>query len=246
MTTITAQEVNVEVGGQTWFTVSPDGFGFHEFAGPIGDGIIRLWWEGGERTYDISAALGGRTQAFMTLGMSEGFGITSDVLLASEDMTSEQAHEAFDEGAEAVRLQPFLLPWSPGNAAEMRGRGAIARGLHQPGYITPVNIIASCVCDECSQSFLTRSSYCAADDSVYMYCSNGRHVLIKPRNHAGLGQLEADLPACAACAGTFALDNPLNCPHCTATFIGRAWWPRERGEEHYATWLYSDAPQSAG
>jgi hypothetical protein len=118
-----------------------------------------------------------------------------------------------------------FMPECAGDPKELVGRGLFFRGLHFSGTITASYVSALCICDACAKSFRLQSFHAGFGGNAYFYCSNQPHTLMiseyeegappalgQPQDLEALARLEAKLPACAQCGGSFAYWNPLRCP----------------------------------
>lgn len=143
----------------------------------------------------------------------------------------------------AMRIQPFLLAGADG-VPDLTGKGLFARGLHFAGTITPSNILLSCRCDACGQSFLGKSNHTGWLDQTYFYSESGRFTLITDirvgktefgktePEYASMEALEKALPS-APDGSKFLYANPFRCPHCATAYIDFQKYPDLHDQEYY-------------
>ena len=143
-----------------------------------------------------------------------------------------------------IRFQPLMLGSSDQFKQKLKGQGLFNRGLHFPGTVTPGNVILSCICDECRESFQLRSFHAGFGESAYFYSDSGVYTLSLPARTDGapaplsdhdvgkIEQLETRLPD-APDGGRFRYMNPLRCPHCSAPYIDFHDHPDLRKSEYY-------------
>lgn len=150
-----------------------------------------------------------------------------------------------------MRFQPFIL--FGGAAIDLRGRGLFARGLHFSGLVTPGNILLSCECDHCAQTFIARSFHAGFAQSGYFYSESGHYTLVVDGAIEGapvplsdpepgaLAALEARLPLAPDGTG-FAYRNAFRCPHCSAPYVDFIAHPEQRAGEYYGLYLPDTPP----
>jgi len=209
---------------------------------------------GEDRTYDLGSTLrDGARYLFFSIRVVPTLAVQGDCLL-SESPTIPL--EAFQRGrALGIRLQPFYLPESSGDPAELIGRSLFFRGFHFPGRITPGNVSHVAICDRCRRSFRFQSFHAGFSNLVYFYCETGTHTLVASSYAEGAPQLlaetapdavaafEAKLPACDRCETRFLYLNPFRCPHCRAPYVDFQRYPSQRPHEYYGNHLYGDSLQ---
>jgi hypothetical protein len=162
------------------------------------------------------------------------------------------AGAAIGENDVAIRFEPFFLAGSD-VPAQHPGRGLFARGLHFSGLVTPGNVLLSCECDVCGETFIARSFHAGFARSAYLYSGSGRYTMIVDEavegspvplaagDPAALAALEARLPL--APDGTrFDALNAFRCPHCAAPYVDFAAFPEQRPGEYYALYLPDTPP----
>lgn len=207
-----------------------------------------------ECLYDLSSTLqDGATYLHFSIRVVPTFAVQADcVLWDSEQMPADAFATASPKG---IRFQPFYLPESGGDPAELVGRGLFFRGFHISGTITPGNVSLLCICDSCRKSFRVQSFHAGFGNTSYFYCNKGPHTLIassylqdappvlgKPDLEA-VHRFESKLPPCEKCGGGFRYYNPFLCPHCLAPYIDFERYPGEREVEYYGSLLYGDVVQ---
>lgn len=146
--------------------------------------------------------------------------------------------------ATGIRFQPFFLPGGAVRNEDLFGTGLFARGLHFAGTVTPANIVLSCECDQCMQSFQIRSFHAGFSQVGYFYSGSGMYTLTVPDMVPGapaalstpdpvaLAALEAMLPN-ARDGTAYRYANPFRCPHCKAPYIDFDAHPGTRPNEYY-------------
>jgi hypothetical protein len=207
-----------------------------------------------EWLYDLSSCLqDGARYLHFSIRVGPTFAVQGDCLLwDSEQMPAD----AFAKGsAKGIRFQPFYLPESPVDPAELVGRGLFFRGFHFSGTITPGNVSLLCICDSCRKSFRAQSFHAGFGNNCYFYCDKGPHTLIAssylPDAPPVLGKVdlemvrrfESKLPLCEKCGGEFRYYNSFRCPHCLAPYIDFKRYPHDREVEYYGNQLYGDTLQ---
>lgn len=212
---------------------------------------------GRERTWSMTTAFDdGDRFLHMSVRVSAACVVQIDgILTETSDM---DPLEAYRDGARGLRFQPFFLPESEYNSAELAGHGLMFRGLHYPGVITVGNVSLMCVCDHCDGTFRLQSFHSGFGYETYFHCSSGPHTLVAsivgPDAAPGPGSVDSDamrlferkLPTCSECGGTFAYVNPLLCPHCHRPFVDFAAHPADREHEYYGHYLYGGVLQRYG
>ncbi|QWV95128.1 hypothetical protein KP004_08105 [Geomonas oryzisoli] len=157
--------------------------------------------------------------------------------------------EAFASGkAIGIRLQPFFISGGKVKNEELYGKGLFARGLHFSGRVTSGNIILSCECDYCKNSFQIRSYHAGFSNSGYFYSGSGKYtitvsdqvpgcpVVLSEPDTKDLAALEAILPL--APDGTrYKYTNPFRCPHCSAPYIDFETYAKDRPNEYYGNYF---------
>jgi hypothetical protein len=210
--------------------------------------------KGGVRAFDMSSAFDEGARYFhMSIRIGPSFAVQPDGILTEEKHQDAQA--AYKNGAKGLRFQPFLLPESSGNPAELVGRGLFYRGLHFSGTVTPGNLSLMCTCDKCRRGFRLQSFHAGFSNMVYLYCSGGTHTLtassyeddatpvLGKADAEAVARFEGHLPACSECGGSFRYLNPLLCPHCKEPFIDFKSHPEEREREYYGNYVYGGSLQ---
>jgi hypothetical protein len=204
--------------------------------------------------YDLASAVReGFCWAHVSVRVSEDFACQSDAILSK---SNDDPQERFRSGtACGIRFQPFYLPGCKRSNSELAGRGLFYRGFHFGGSVTPGNVSLSCICDLCESSFRIQSFHSGLSGDAYFYCSKGLHTLVVSDLASGarttveksrpesLTDLEARLPPCDHCGGTFAYLNPFRCPDCAAPYIDFRRFPADRETEYYGNHLYGEALQ---
>lgn len=206
------------------------------------------------RIYDLSSAVAeGMSIAAFTFRVGPTYAAEADCLVGKSKIPSED--DLLNGVGRGIRFQPFYLPECSGDPAELTGRGLFFRGLHFAGTITPGYVSLLCICDSCAKSFRLQSFHSGFGGLAYFYCSQRPHTLTISEYENGappalgkpdeqkLAQLEARLPACAACAGRFSYWNSLRCPHCLAPYIDFERHREDRYSEYYGSTLYGAEPQ---
>lgn len=157
-----------------------------------------------------------------------------------------------DDGEVGVRFQPFFLEGAE-NAPDLTGQGLFARGLHFGGTITPGNILLSCRCDACGQTFLAKSFHTGWGGETYFYSESGRFTLSTYLRvgEARIGHAEPEYPTMQtledalpnAPDGTkFLYSNPFRCLHCAAPYVNFQAHPALRKSEYYGLYLKDTPP----
>jgi hypothetical protein len=143
----------------------------------------------------------------------------------------------------AMRIQPFFLAGADA-VPDLAGEGLFARGLHFGGTITPSNMLLSCRCDACGQSFLGQSNHTGWLDQTYFYSESGRFTLITDirvgvaergntePDYASMEALVKALPS-APDGSKFSYSNPFRCPYCAAAYIDFQKHPDLHDREYY-------------
>lgn len=211
---------------------------------------------GKSRVYDLTSAVAeGMEVALFTVSVGPTFALEADCVLGESKVPSEK--DLLNGKGRGIRFQPFYLPECEGDPKELVGRGLFFRGLHFSGTITASYVSALCICDACAKSFRLQSFHAGFGGNAYFYCNQKPHTLMiseyeegappalgPPQDLEALARLEAKLPACAQCGGSFAYWNPLRCPHCLAPFIDFPNHKEDRYSEYYGNYLYGGEPQS--
>jgi hypothetical protein len=178
-------------------------------------------------------------------------GCQADCVVTHERVVDPQA---FSSGkATGIRFQPFFLTGAHVAPGELRGRGLFRRGLHFSGNVTPANIILSCECDRCRESFQIHSFHAGFANVGYFYSGSGKYTIMVsdhiPGSPAALAEpdavslaaLEAQLPS-APDGTSYRYTNPFRCPHCGDPYIDFETWPQDRPGEYYGNYFVGSAP----
>jgi len=150
--------------------------------------------------------------------------------------------------ANGIRIQPFFISGAKVPNEELHGKGLFSRGLHFNGTVTSSNVVLSCECDRCHQSFQIHSFHVGFSNSGYFYSASGKYTITVGNHVPGcpaalstpdpseLSALEAALPL--APDGTrFRYANPFRCPHCAAPYIDFEGHPEIRPGEYYGNYF---------
>jgi hypothetical protein len=206
------------------------------------------------RSYDVSSVYeeGGR---FLHLSVRVGptSAAQADAVSTKDGQNPDKAL-AHPDGI-GLRFQPFYLPESSSDPADLVGRGLFYRGLHFPGTVTRGNVSLLCICDHCAKSFRLQSFHAGFGYACYLYCSQAPHTLVASSyiddappvmgkaDPQSVARFEERLPRCSECGGEFRYMNPFRCPHCREPYIDFPRYPEDREREYYGNHLYGDTPQ---
>jgi hypothetical protein len=207
-----------------------------------------------EWLYDLSSSLRDEPRyVHFSIRVGPTFAVQADCILGDSGQTPA---DAFANGsANGIRFQPFYLPESAGDPAELIGRGLFFRGFHFSGTVTPGNVSLLCVCDFCRKSFRVQSFHAGFMSVNYFYCDRGPHTLIASSylqdcppvlakaDLEGVRRFQSRLPLCKECGGEFRYYNPFRCPHCLDPYIDFKRHPNEREVEYYGNYLFGGTVQ---
>ncbi|MCC9138908.1 hypothetical protein [Pontibacter silvestris] len=178
--------------------------------------------------------------------------------IVSKDRTSYPDWKSKDY--EAIRLQPFFLSSEEAENNKLVGAGLFQRGLHFSGTVTPLNVRAICICDNCKKSFTLQHFHAGFSEAQYFYSSDGKQTLyvsyeqIKdlPRqlqeavHEEDLRLLENQLPKPTKGQGNYSYYNPLRCLHCCYAFIDFEQNKEIRHKEYYGNYFINQQLQKIG
>lgn len=152
-----------------------------------------------------------------------------------------------------IRFQPSFIAEKSSMNEQFIGKGLFARGLAFSGTVTPGNLLLSCLCDKCLESFLVQTYHSGFSEMGYFYSESGKDTLLISSRIPGvpsalasveasaLNELESRLPL-ASDKSHFKYLNSFRCPDCNAPYIDFQQFPDLRASEYYAICFVGHKP----
>lgn len=175
----------------------------------------------------------------------ENFSCLTDCIITQNEKFDANA---FSNGANGIRFQPFFISGAKVDSNIFIGQGLFTRGLHFNGNVTNSRIALSGLCDYCNQSFLFHSYHAGFSNAGYFYSESGDYTLTVGDEVPGcpiplstpepkeLANLEKKLPK-APDGSRYLYKNPFRCPHCKKPYIDFEKFPNIRAGEYYGNYF---------